>query len=662
MAEDFPLRTVCKAWMTKIQRALEFKRNEFQRHANEAMKFFDGSQSFMWDEEYMTGPGGFTSPGSNIDAPAFRMIVMRVTELVQLMAPKLYPSNPYRSVTPRNYPMLPPAAYGDPNDAAVAGFYQAMQQQEALRQQGMATGGMCLEAALNYTPNELDLKGHSRRAIDECLIKGMGLWWTEVFQPHRNARKLIGSFQDSCDNILFDPDAETFEDMTWVARRRFHTIWDVENRFNLRPGSLIGKGTHETIESQAVNTSTRDGRYKRKTGKETRDMIEYWEIYSKQGFGDRLSGVKAVVADEVAIFGDFCYLAVASGVDYPLNMSNDLLMSEDDDAILDAAQWPIPFWADGKWPFTALKFHGNPNSIYPLSHIKPAIGELRFLSWAMSFLATKIRSACNTMVGVQKSAAENIREQLFKSDFGYNIIELEAAAGKPLNELIQIFDAPGFHADIWTIIQAVNDQLEKRLGLTELLYGQTETQSRSASDAQAKQANSSIRVDDMYNQTRGALTDLARNEAFASRWLYNQQDLIPVIGPQGAAYWMQKLVPHDLESLAREYDFRIEAGNAREPSKEVRVEQMNQSIQVLGPLLQQYAMRTGNYNPVNALVNDWGAANDINTSGYQMPSLPPPPPPGAPQPGQEHGQEKQQQGPPQPAMNPRRTVGPQKRR
>lgn len=643
-SEDFPLASICTAWIAKITRALQFKKHEFQRHADEAMKFFDGDQGFMWDRTYREGDGGYMSPNGGIDPPTFRMTVMRVTELVQLMAPKLYPSNPYRSVTPRSYPMLSISAWGDPNDPHVQGMYQTLMQQEQFRQEQANNAGMCLEAALNYTPNELDLKGHSRRVIDECLIKGMGMWWTEVFQPHRNARKLVGSFQDSCDAVVFDPDAETFEDVTWVARRRYHTIWEVEARFNLPPGSLKGRGTHETADGTAEAMATRQGRHKRKHTKEARDMLEYWEIYSKQGFGDRSKGVNTATADAVSMFGDFCYIAVAKTVNYPLNMPNELLATGDPDLLFEASQWPIPFWADGKWPFTMLKFHGNPNSIYPLSHIKPAIGELRFLSWAMSFLATKIAASSNTLIGVQKSAAENVREGLLKSINGFNIIDMENTTGKKLSELIEIFNVPGVTADMWTIISAVNDQLEKRLGLSEILYGQTETQSRSASDAQTKQQNASIRVDDMYAQSRGALTDLARNEAFASRWIYTQNDLLPVIGPQCAAYWMQNLVPHDLEILAREFDFRIEAGNAREPSKEVRIEQANQSVQVLGPLFQQYMVMTGNTNPMNALIQAWGAAMEINTGNFMMPPAMPPQPQGPP--GEPQGEGQQTKKPP----------------
>lgn len=633
-SEDHPLRLVCTAWHAKIMRALEFKRKEFQRHADEAMRFFDGAQGWLFEDKY--GGGAMASENTFSEKPQFRMTVNRVSQLLQLMGPKLYPKNPYRSVSPRRYPFLSPYAYGHPADPATLEFVQALADEEQMRQAQAMDGATCLAEALNYTPNELDLAGHTRRVIDECLLKGMGVWWTEAHQPHQMSRKLIGSFQDSCDNIVFDPDAENYDTITWVARRCVLPTWEVEQRFGLKPGSLRKQGHYESVGRQANMTASGYDKYRAGAGKDHKDLLCYWEIYSKQGLGDKLPEIaaKKTLASDLSVFGDYCFLAVAENIPYPLNMPNELF-GRSDDEVYDATQWPVPYWADGRWPFTLLSFHWNPNSIYPLSHIKPAIGELKFLSWAMSFLATKIKNACKTLVAIDKSAQDELTNKIFTDDgSGFSIVKFERVTGKSLADTIHLFNAPEVNADIWKIIESVNDEVARQLGIPDILYGESKTQSRSATDSHAKQSNVSIRIDDMYNATRGALTWLARNEAMASRWLYSFDDLLPILGPQCANYWMQRLVPMDLESLVREYEFRIEAGNSREPSKEVQVDQMNQSIQVLGPLLQAYSMNTGNFEPVNALVADWGKANDIDTSRYVMMNpLPPvaPPPAEAPQ-------------------------------
>ena len=53
--------------------------------------------------------------------------------------------------------------------------------------------GILLEFYLNYTPTELDLKANSRRAIDEGIIKGMGVLWTELYKPQGADFQLVGS-------------------------------------------------------------------------------------------------------------------------------------------------------------------------------------------------------------------------------------------------------------------------------------------------------------------------------------------------------------------------------------------------------------------------------------------------------------------------------------
>jgi hypothetical protein len=91
----------------------------------------------------------------------------------------------------------------------------------------------------------------------------------------------------------------------------------------------------------------------------------------------------------------------------------------------------------------------------------------------------------------------------------------------------------------------------------------------------------------------------------------------------------------DLDTIVREFDYRIEAGSVRKPNKAARVEQMQQAIQVWGPFLQQYTFATGDVKPIQALMDDWGKSMDLDVDRY---ALMPPPPPMPPD---------QQEGPPQ---------------
>lgn len=124
---------------------------------------------------------------------------------------------------------------------------------------------------------------------------------------------------------------------------------------------------------------------------------------------------------------------------------------------------------------------------------------------------------------------------------------------------------------------------------------------------------------------------LARHEALAARWLLEAQDVEPILGPLGAAAWAQHISPLEPTQVAREFEYRVEAGSARKPNKATRVEQMQAALQTLGPILQGL-VGMGMVDPMNALISDWAASLDIDARPYLIPPPPPPQPP-APPPG-----------------------------
>lgn len=130
----------------------------------------------------------------------------------------------------------------------------------------------------------------------------------------------------------------------------------------------------------------------------------------------------------------------------------------------------------------------------------------------------------------------------------------------------------------------------------------------------------------MANELEDCMSLLARREAMACRWLLTGEDVVPVLGPLGAAAWDQHISTVDIVSLTRDFLYRVEAGSARKPNKATRVEQMQMAVQTLGPLLQPIAM-SGFVEPMNALIADWADSLDIDATPYLLPPPPPPPPP-----------------------------------
>lgn len=647
MANDQPedvLKSIARGWLKKIELAKKHKR-PFTEDAREAMDFFDGPHNWFWREQYSKNEYGYNR---SITPPGFRMQVNRVFEAVKLFASVIYHRNPVRTVTPNKYPTLTPESLGFmPEDPmAMQQFEMATQQAEQLKSV-RGTVSQIMARLLNYTPNELDLKTHSRRVVDEAIIKGMGVWWTELV-TFQNGRRMVGSFADSVDNLLLDPDATEIEDILWCARRCVHPIDVVAAKYGIDREKLKGNfegRSHSANDSDSAGSLDESGRSNNKRVGKTNDLITYYKIWSKTGLGDRL---KDSPKDSRGVFdslGDNCYVVVAEGVDEPLNIQPQLLQEPVDEesglppTLFRSVQWPIPFWAENNgWPFTYYAPHRKPGYVWPISHIKPGIPELRFLCWAFSFLAQRVATSCETLIGVSKAADQDIKDQILsQSEAGFKIVEVSEMMGRSVNDLISVFQLPNVTNEIWNVIQAVTDMLDKRLGMTELIYGLTSSQMRSATEASVKSEQISVRPDDMAELLENSMAQLARKEALASRWLLTPEDVAPILGPLGVYAWQQFVMAMDPAEVAHEYDYRIESGSARKPNKATRVEQMNTALQTLGPVLQQL-IPMGNVEPFNALIMDWADSMDLDASPYLVPPMQPPMPPQGP-PGADPGQQ-----------------------
>ena len=651
---DYPLNGLCKAWLRKIKLAKDFKKSHFQDDADTAMKFFNCNEELsklLWGRDRLNYED---DDDEALPAPRFRMLIGKTAEAVQLFGPALYHRNPTIIVEPKSLDV--------PLDLLMTMLQQT--QPEVLQQAQMQAeqsgqpfspeslfppepeetqakvAAIVLQFYLDYIQRENDKKAHSRRAIDECIIKGGGILWTEPYEPYKGGPTLIGSWYDTIDNLVIDPDAETLDEAKWIARKCLHPIWEVAEKYGLTEEFLREKyGTlksgNRQGEEEAVSAVNND---ETEAG-QTNDLMEYWQVYSKMGMGHKLSGVSNLDDLEKALdsFGDNCLIVVAKKVPFPLNLNSEMIeealtepdeaksAEKKDEAFL-RAQWPIPFWADGEWPASVLAFHEVPNNPWPMSHMKPGLGYLEFLTWAMTFLANRLRTSCMTVASVMKSADEEIKNQLLSGkDFRLLQIPQNLVPDGDVRKAAHFLEMPQVNKDIWQVLSAVFDLFDKATGLTELAYGASGGM-RSAQEASIKEGNRSVRPDDMANKVEDWLSLVARKEAMAARWLLDEEEVLPVIGRRGAALWKMYVMSGDVDNVSREYTFRIEAGSTRKPNKETRVQQMNEALKTWLPIIAPYAQQTGNIQIINAFLEDWGKTMDVETKRYRLPPPPPPQP------------------------------------
>ena len=615
--QNHPFRPIVSQWMEKIKRAKDQKRERFGKYAKEAMQFFDGSHDFMWKGEYAKGDEGFLQKGVKGALPTFRMTVNRVFEAVALFGPVLYHRNPTIQVTPKVLPKIEPAMLGvDPQDQQSVQQAQQVIYQQDQQDFTKRNYAKLKEHYLNWLQQETDKKEQARMAINEAIIKGMSFLWTEMVQAQGSAIRKPRSVYVSVDDVVIEPDAQYWDDVQWIARRVVQPLWKVEREYGLED-RIRGNKSSANKQAEIKAKNREDSESKRKG--ESYDLIEYWQVYSKGGFGNRLrkGGITKDIEEnfDYEQFGDFCYIAVCDDCPFPLNMPPEVLTADPEEMFM-RSQWPIPFWTDGGWPFSKLHFYEKPKEVWPISLIKPAIGELRFVNWCMSFLADKVAAASTTYVAIAKAAGAEIQDQI-KSGMGpYTVIEISEIFGQRVSDVVSFLDAPAFNVDIWRMVSEVLDLIDKRTGLTELLYGLSGgTQIRSATEADVRNQNVSVRPDDMASRVEDWLSHCAMKEMEAAEWSLSGQDVQPILGDVGALIWEQRIQSQEFERTVMDFDYRIEAGSARKPNKTNRVRQLNEFGQIVMPMLQQF-VQMGIDQPYNSFVRDWAKANELDAEPY----------------------------------------------
>ena len=614
---DPVFRAVVGHWISKIRNAQRHKREVFGNAARECQSFYDGPKD--WDELMGTMAG--MGDGDGFPLPDFKVSVNKTFEFVTIFGPSLYYENPVRTVRPRMPVQVPPEFFPNPM------LYQSMWQQEDARVRQDGLRGVLLETMLNWTPREFRLAREARCAIDEALIKGRGLLWTDLYTPPGANFRVVRTTSDSVDHLFCDPDADSFDNCKWIARRRFHPTWYVERLYGLRPGSV--KGNCESNEVQSLATVDENLQFDRKRGL-SNDLICYYQFWSKMGIGGRLAGLNPGYRKPLEMFGDYCYIVVADSIPFPLNMPPDLYndpsFANDPNQVYGRIAWPIPFWADDEWPCTALDFHTIHGCPWPLGHLKAGMGELKFLNWVMSFLMSRIRMSCRDFIAMKKSVGEEIKTTILEGR-DLALLELDSDHGT-IQELVSFLQHPEVNGDVWKMIQEVERNFDKRVGLTELMYGgDTSTQIRSASEVNLRNQNMNIRPEDMGKQVEAWMSDVAAKEAFACRYHLRADDVQPVLGAMGSYAWDTFVATTDVHVAAHQLEYSVEAGSTRRPNKEWEAKTMTDMFQYVSPLFQAYSQQTGDMTPLNNLLSDLAKSRALDPNRYMLKAAIPPPMP-----------------------------------
>lgn len=666
--ESALLSGLCDVWLRQIKKAGEHKKRVFGDTAERIWMYYGKQHDKLPSDVSLDGFEEYLSGGGINDF--WRATVGKTSEYVRLMLPYLHHRVPHRLAAP-DRPTAPEALLGgpfamDPNTGQpiidpMSGqplpnpmlmAYQQSRQQDEHR-------AFLMGWWLNYLAHANDLRQHARPAVIESLVKGAGVVWHEVAEGSYGDVPFTS--YDTEANLLIDPDCQMLHEADWIARRRRRPAWKVAEEFGLDTEKL--RGQHASYRQQAedefyiARVGGNDGG---KPDELRGDILEYWEIYSRVGLGQKFHGIAEEIKEARAVLdtaGPYVYLAVARGIPHPLNLPPELLAVEGQAELKQRISWPLPTHElrTEPWPMTMLGYYPGTDTPWPTAPLESCLKLQIFLDYAYGYLMRTIKTRTRDMWIASDSIQFEIVQGLIQG-MDQEIIQVKGRPGVDLKELLTVLQHPDIKPDLFNIIQGISGLYEELSGMSELMSGKAPARAmRSAQEAALVGNAMSIRPDDMAEMVEDWHSRIAQKEGFLSRIgvvspatvaaLTGEPDPTamvedPVMGPTQqmpgplTQAWMALVQTDDPRKAASEMEYTVEAGSGRKRNKAKQLEDVNQAIPTLAPMFIPYFQATGNPTQVNGLIRMWAEAMDVDPTPLYFPNMPPAPP-------------QQEQGPPQ---------------
>lgn len=635
------LSQVVEAWNSLIKASAQNdKRKKFMNTAKMCSNFYAGAMGFMWDQSFRDEfLGGMPST-------SFKLTIAKAFEMVAIMVPNLMWDYPGRTNRPVKRIKLPVEAFGMPDDEYANAMYeQHLQEIERVEAMDKVTCSL-MDACLDYIQREQPgggLMQHSRQAIVEAIVKGRGVLYTEPYRFPGSERTLVRSVYVPVTDLYIDPDSNTanLTDAGWIAIKRRDRWFDLARKFPGIPEERFRQASSgESVESLAVNSDA-DGKPLQERGM-TADVIEWYEIFSKIGVGTRLKRVRSSLHDAFEeVVGDYARICIAPSIPYPLNFPPRVAEMADDELAAEAFSWPVPFWKDGRWPVSLLDFYQIPNNPWPVAPLAMGLGELVFINLMHSCLAERVYQTSRNLMFVNTAIGEEALTAIKNGKFS-DIIEINPALEKGIQEFVSWMQMPQIPADAFQMLDMTNQTFERRTGLSPLLYGNTPGDKvfRSAADAQLKQEAAGIRTEDMGRRVEDWQTGIANNERIALGWSTTGEDFRDLfVDDRCVELWDELIAGADPEKYVRQMRTTLEANSIKKPNKNKDNANIQQMSGWMIPMLQWWAELTAQSGtpdvaPLNGYLKAIGTATEqdyepwmLGQDGMPVPPQPPQPDP-----------------------------------
>lgn len=609
--QQYLLGPLVQQWFARLRAAEESKRR-FTSMAKLCRQFLGSSAKAMWENDFRQE----FYPG--IAQPQFMVSLNKAFELVAIIGPSLYWQNPSREVRSMDQPdqTILAQLVGVSDPAMLEQIKQTQDQENSKKEIRNSLASAVMENIQQTHPGgvKIDLQ----MIIQDALVTGRGCGWTETYTNPATGELCVGTFFDSVDNLLVDPDATdpAMRDVTWKSRRHIEPVWVVERRFGYPPGYLKGKGTHISAEYSATErhvSSQGSVMYK--------DMLEWYEVWSIAGVGARVTGVDAAMGQALdQLTGDNAYLCITRDLTHPLNLPPELVMYAPPEGIKQALRWRTSAHPNSqsigsifelcdvhKWPVQLMDFYPVTGTCWPMAVLGPGIGSLLAMNIILVSNLSLSWDRRRDIITVLSSYAEDV-ESALRSEANPAIIKINSVSNATLNQLVGFLQRPEVGGDPLAWLGYLDDQFKMATGLDDIHYGISQKQARVSSDVEARTSASNVRPDKMANDVHEFVVACGTKEMWLSAMYIRGGRLIPLLGPWGAAAWDVFFGQMQLAQLAQEVEVWIEAMDMKRPSREKDIADLNGLAPFYLPIVQGYTEMTGDEKPINAFLHRYATA------------------------------------------------------
>lgn len=609
------------AWLPAIK-AGESAAKEWESVADDCLFFYAASSGFQFKKAYVER--AFATP--QFDA-TFKITLQKIFDIVAIFGPALFAQAPGRDVTPVSRSAIArDVTTGlpfQPQDPQLAELLMMADMERRQQDDNNTIVAQLYQSLLDMSSREFPgggMETHANRAITDVLVQGRGCLWLETADLPSGGR-LVGSEHASPRDLVIDPTCQKLEDALWIARRHRDPIWKVARKFNLSENLFRNvkkakdhlRGHREPVYEKVSSQGNSPG-----------DMVVWYEVFSKCGAGRRVmkrASDAATALDRVV--GDYAYVCVMEGVEFPLNAPPSLVMQEEEEQTVERFQWPVPTWLDCKWPVSVLDLYEQVDKPYPIALAQNGLGLLKLANVLLCVIAEKVWGGAKDILFIDTAYAEAVNNALRTAAQDENVMRV-VECGTPegtfdtLKDAIYAYNAQPIDPNIWTLVSRVLEEFDKTTGLNSLLYGNAGTQSRSSTDAETKQDALSTRPDHYATRVERWLREAANKEKLAARWEMTPEDFGGLYGQYEQLLWENLVTNQPVEAALRDLDVSIRPGAARRPDRKKQGEGMQQIIQYLAPEFSKHADITGNTGPLNSMLARFLDNLDIPADDFQM--------------------------------------------